>query len=100
MAHVLAAFLAVATAIYVGRTEGEPANVLFVIAVIGAVGALVTLITRRILLATCITAAMMSLLCTIAYLKQQSTDVTLHAYDAVSLLTSWTALGDLWHNQG
>lgn len=59
-----------------------------------------TLICRRILLATCIVAVMVALLCTIAYLKQRTTDVTLHAYDAVSLLTSRTALEDLWHNQG
>lgn len=59
-----------------------------------------TLTTRRILLATFVTAAMMALLCAIAHLKQQTTDVTLHAYDAVSLLSSWTALGDLWHNHG
>jgi hypothetical protein len=100
LAWGLAALITIATAIYVGRTEGEPANILFTIAVIGAVGALVLLFSRRILLATFIAAAMVALLCTIAYLKQQTTDVTLHAYDAVSLLTSWTALGDLWHSHG
>jgi phosphoglycerol transferase MdoB-like AlkP superfamily enzyme len=99
-AWVLAVLIALATAIYVWGTEGEPGTVLFTIAVIGTVGAVVTLVARRILLATFIVAAMVGLLCTIAYLKQQTTDVTLHAYDAVSLLTSWTALGDLWRNQG
>jgi hypothetical protein len=98
--HVLAATVAFAVAIYVWRTEGAPANVLFTFAVIGAAVALVTLITRRILLATFTTAAMVALLCIIAYLKQQTTDVTLHAYDVVSLLTSWAAMGGLWHNHG
>ena len=100
MAWGVAALIAVSMTIYVGFTEGQPTNVLFTISVIGAVGALVTLFLRRILLATFIAAAVVALLGTIAYLKQQATDVTLHAYDAVSLLTSWTALGDLWHNQG
>ncbi len=71
---------------------------LFTIAVIGTVAALVTLIARRILLATFTVAVLVALLGAIAHLKQETTGVTLHAYDAVSLLTSWTALGHLWHN--
>lgn len=95
----LAALITCATAIYVGRTEGDPKNVLFTIAVIGALGALGTLIARRILLASFSVAVLVALLGAIAHLKQQKTDVTLHAYDAVSLLTSWAALGQLWRNQ-
>jgi phosphoglycerol transferase MdoB-like AlkP superfamily enzyme len=100
MAWALATLIASATAIYVGRTEGGPANVLFTLAVIGTVAASVTLIARRILLATFIVAVWVALLGAIAQLKQQTTDVALHAYDAVSLLTSWTALSHLWHNHG
>ena len=95
----LAALITCATATYVARTEGDPKNVLFTIAVIGTLGALVTLIAQRILLASFSVAALVALLGAIAHLKQQTTDVTLHAYDAVSLLTSWTALDQLWHNQ-
>jgi hypothetical protein len=83
----------------VTRTEGGPRNVVFTLSVVGTVGALVTLISRRILLATLLVTAMVALLCTIAYVKQKTTDITLHAYDAVSLLTSWTSLGLLWHHQ-
>ena len=95
----LAALITCATAIYVGRTQGDPKNVLFTIAVIGALGALGALIARRILLASFSVAVWVALLGAIAHLKQQNTDVALHAYDAVSLLTSWTALGQLWRNQ-
>jgi hypothetical protein len=94
----LAALITCATAIYVGRTEGDAKNILFTIAVIGALGALGTLIARRVLLASFSVGVFVALLGAIAHLKQQTTDVTLHAYDAVSLLTSWTALGQLWHD--
>jgi len=95
----LAALITCATATYVARTEGDAKNILFTIAVIGALGALGILIARRVLLASFSVAALVALLGAIAHLKQQTTDVTLHAYDAVSLLTSWTALDQLWHNQ-
>jgi hypothetical protein len=91
MAWALAALIACATTIHVGRTQGGPANVLFTVAVIGTVAALVTLIARRILLATFTVAVLVALLGAIAHLKQETPRVTLHAYDAVSLLTSWTA---------
>src|SRR5829696_1424861 len=94
---VLATLITCATATYVARTEGDPKNVLFTIAVIGTLGALVTLVAQRILLASFSVAALVALLGAIAHLKQQKTDVTLHAYDVVSL-TSWTALGQLWHD--
>jgi len=81
----LAALITCATAIYVGRTQGDPKNVLFTIAVIGALGALGALIARRILLASFSVAVWVALLGAIAHLKQQNTDVALHAYDAVSL---------------
>ena len=46
-----------ATAIHVAKTEGDPTNVFFTIAVIGAVAALATAICRRILLSTPVVAA-------------------------------------------
>ena len=98
-ACTLAAAIAAAIATFVAMTEGTASNVLFTIAVIGVAAALITLISRRILLSTFIAAAMVALLSFIASLKQ-ATGVTLHAYDAVSLLTSWVALRGLWHSQG
>lgn len=98
MAWRLATLIACATAIYVGRTEGGPANVLFTLAVIGTVAASITLIAQRVLFATLLVAVMVGLLSAIAHLKREATDVTLHAYDAVSLLTSWAAVQTLWHN--
>jgi Sulfatase len=95
----LAALITCATAIYLGMTQGGPKNVLFTISVIGTLGALGTIIAQRILLASFGTAVLVALLGAIAQLKQQKTDVTLHAFDAVSLLTSWTALDQLWRDQ-
>jgi sulfatase-like protein len=99
-AWVLAIVVGVAVAVYLGRTEGGLANVLFTAAVIGLIGTLVTLVARRVLFATVVVATLVALLGVIANLKQRITDVTLHAYDAVSLFTSWTAMGDLWHSHG
>jgi hypothetical protein len=96
LAWTLAALIACATAVYIGRTEGGPANVLFTLAVIGTIAATITLIARRILFATFAVAAPVGLLGTIAHLKRQTTDVTLHAYDVVALLTSWAAIERLW----
>ena len=98
-ACTLAAAIAAAIATYVAMTEGTASNVLFTIGVIGVAAGLITLLSRRILLSTFIAAAMVALLSFIASLKQ-ATGVTLHAYDAVSLLTSWVALRGLWHSQG
>ena len=94
----MAALIALAITAYVATTQGHQVAVLFTLTVIGTLAALIALVSRRLLFATFIVAAMVGQLSVIAYLKQQTTDVTLHAYDAVSLLT-WATLRDLWKSQ-
>ena len=94
----MAALIALAITAYVATTQGHQVAVLFTLTVIGTLAALIALVSRRLLFATFIVAAMVGQVSVIAYLKQQTTDVTLHAYDAVSLLT-WATLRDLWKSQ-
>ena len=94
----MAVLIALAITAYVATTQGHQVAVLFTLTVIGTLAALIALVSRRLLFATFIVAAMVGQLSVIAYLKQQTTDVTLHAYDAVSLLT-WATLRDLWKSQ-
>ena len=54
--------------------------------------------SRRLLLATVLVSAMTAIIRTAAYIKQQTTEVLLHAYDVVSLLSSWSALGHFWRD--
>ena len=61
-AWVLAIVVGVAVAVYLGRTEGGLANVLFTAAVIGLIGTLVTLVARRVLFATVVVATLVALL--------------------------------------
>jgi len=93
----IAAFTALVMGIYLWSTEGGLANVLFTAAVILTLGALIVLVSRRVLLATVVVAILIALLRTIAFLKQQTTDVVLHAYDLVSFLSSWSGTIRLWH---
>ena len=93
----IAAFTALVMATYLWNTEGW-ANVLFTVAVTLTFGALIVLASRRLLLATVLVAAMVALLRTISFLKRQTTDVVLHAYDLVSFLSSWSVVTRLWHD--
>jgi len=94
-AWALAGAIAAPMAAHVAMREGTPANVAFTLAVIGAAAAVVALVAGRALLAAFVVTAAVALLYEIAHLKRQATDVTLHAYDAVSHLTSWSALSGL-----
>ena len=73
------------------RSEGWLAS-LFIVAVTLTVGALLVLVSRRVLLAVVLAAAMVGSIHIAAYLKQQETEMLLHAYDLLSLLRSWRAV--------
>jgi hypothetical protein len=84
-------------ALYIHKTEGGLAG-LFVGAVMLTIGALFVLIIQRPLPAVVLVSAMMAIIHAAAYIKQQTTEVLLHAYDVTSLLRSWTALGFFWRH--
>ena len=84
-------------ALYLHDTEGGFAA-LFVGAVMLTIGALFVLILQRLLPAVVLVSATMAIIHTAAYVKQQTTEVLLHAYDVVSLVSSRSALGYFWHH--
>jgi Sulfatase len=96
--RVIATLTVLAATVHSWMADGGLCDVLFVMGVFLTAGAVVTLASRRVLFATALVAASMVLLRLIAVLKQQSTEVVLHAYDVASFLRSWSPIADLWHD--
>ena len=93
----LALLSTIAIAAYAWSCGGGHADILFTTAVALTIGSLVLLIFRRVLVATLFVTALMTLISLAAFLKHLETDVTLHAYDVVSLLSSWSTVVSFWH---
>ena len=93
---VIAVVAGLLGAIYLREGEGELAG-LFSVALLLTIAALIVLICRRVLPSIVLICAMTAIIRSAAYIKQQTTEVLLHAYDLVSLLSSWSALRDFWH---
>jgi len=87
---------AIANGLYFWLAEGGPADALFALTVTLAVGALIVWVRRRVLVAAVLVVAMVGIIRTISYAKQQATEVLLHAYDVVALLSSWSTLTEVW----
>ena len=98
VAWALATCVAIATGTYLFRIEGGGATGLFTIAVTLTIGAVIVLVSRRVLFALVLVAALLAILHAASYVKQQSTGAVLHAYDVVSVLGSWPAIADLWRD--
>src|SRR5262245_37333478 len=87
---------AIAIGLYFWLAEGGPADALFAVTVTLAVGALIVWVRRRVLVAAVLVVAMVGTIRTISHAKQQATEVLLHAYDVVALLSSWSTLTETW----
>jgi phosphoglycerol transferase MdoB-like AlkP superfamily enzyme len=87
--------ISILSAGYVQRTEGGPAA-LFVTAVMLTLGSLIAVISRSLLFAMTLITAIVAIIRTASYVKQQKTEVLLHALDVVSLLSSRSALSVFW----
>jgi hypothetical protein len=87
---------ALAIALYFWLAEGGLADSVFATAVTLCVGALIVCLTRRVLAAAVLVVAMIGIVRTISYAKQQASEVVLHAYDLVSFLRSWSAFHEAW----
>jgi phosphoglycerol transferase MdoB-like AlkP superfamily enzyme len=98
--NTICAVLALALVSWLAWTEGPPATVLLSIFVCAAIGALVTLLTRRLLLAVVLTVSQVALVTTISSLKLKYMNMVLHAYDLTYYLTSSTNLSFLVANYG
>jgi phosphoglycerol transferase MdoB-like AlkP superfamily enzyme len=98
--NTICAILALGLACWLAWTEGPPATVLLSIFVCAAIGALIALLTRRLLFAVVLMVAQVVLLTTISSLKLKYMNMVLHAYDFTYYLTSSTNLSYLVANYG
>ena len=76
----------------------RPAESLFVAAVALTAIAVSVLITRRVLVATVMAAALLVIVRTVSVTKEDITNLPLHAYDLVTLAMSPSAQATLWAN--
>ncbi|MGH6816436.1 MAG: sulfatase-like hydrolase/transferase [Hyphomicrobiaceae bacterium] len=90
------AFIVAALGMYFWKTEGEVLNIVFTAAVTLAIGASIVFVSRRILIAAVLMAAMVTIVTVVSSVKQQTMNMTLHAYDLVFYLSSWSTVTYLW----
>jgi hypothetical protein len=92
-----AALIALPIAVYLRYYEGGASNQFFVWSVTLAFGAWVVLAVRRILVASVLVNALVAIVATMSWAKQQAMDMALHAYDVVFYLSSWATIDYLWN---
>ena len=92
----LAALAGVAICLYFWLAEGGLADTVFSTTVTLAIGAAIVWLGRRPLMAAVLVVALVALIRTVAYARQQASEVLLHAYDVVTFATSWPPLASLW----
>jgi phosphoglycerol transferase MdoB-like AlkP superfamily enzyme len=76
--------------------EGETANVAFVAGCTLALGATLTIVTRRALFSAVVVAASVATIVWAASVKRQTMNMVVHAYDLFFYLTSWSTFTFLW----
>jgi len=82
--------------LYFWLFEGRFADSVFAAAVTLAIGAGIVCLCRRILPAAVLILALMYVVRTVSFAKQQANEVLLHAYDVVTYLRSWSGWPDAW----
>jgi hypothetical protein len=92
----LAGASAGAIALYFGQLEGGLADGVFATTVTLCIGAVVVHLTRSVLAAALVALAMVAIIRTISYAKQQASEVLLHAYDLAGLLSTPSTFGEAW----
>ena len=98
--YALSAVLTLGLVSWIAWTEGPPATVLLTIFVCASIGALITLLTRRLLIAVVLTVAQVVLVTTVSSLKLKYMNMVLHAYDITYYMMSSTNLNFLVANYG
>ena len=88
---------ALAVGLYFWLVEGGLADAVFATAVTLAVAAAIVCMGRRVLVAAVLVVAMVGIVRTVSYAKQQASEVVLHAYDLVTFLQSWSGLHEVWY---
>jgi hypothetical protein len=95
VAWVLAGMLALPIGVHVYNCE-DSSTILFTSAVTLTIGALLLMVTRRVLLTAVLDASLVAIIETVASLKQQTTELPLHSYEVMSLMGSWSAAVQFW----
>jgi Sulfatase len=92
-----AALFSLPVAFYLRSYEGGASNQFFVWSVTLSLGAWIVLALRRILVASVLVNALVGIVATVSWAKQQAMDMALHAYDVVFYLSSWATIDYLWN---
>ena len=95
-AWALAGVAALLTGLYFVNAEGDAGNIAFTAAVTLTIAAVLVLASRRVLFAAVLTTALVAVVRTAAYVKQQTSELVLHAYEVVTLASSWSAAVGFW----
>ena len=82
--------------LYFFLAEGGLADTVFATAITLAVAAAIVCIGRKVLVSAVLVVAMVGIVRTISHAKQQASEVVLHSYDLVTLLSSWSDLRAVW----
>jgi hypothetical protein len=86
----------IAVGLYFWLAEGGIADTVFATAVTLAVAAAIVCIGRQVLVAAVLVVALVGIVRTVSYAKQQASEAVLHAYDLVTFLKSWSGLHEVW----
>lgn len=81
---------------YIWRFEAYRHTVVYVRSTTLLIISMITLVTRRALVAVLLVAAVVALIRVIAVEKHRKMNMTLHAYDIVFYLSSWPTISFLW----
>ncbi len=79
--------------------EGETANITFVAGSTLALGAAVTVLSRRAMFSAVVVASLVATIVWAASVKRQTMNMVVHAYDLFFYLTSWSTFSFLWADQ-
>lgn len=93
------AAVASAMGYYFYAYEGQPANVLFTIAVTTALVAVVAMMSRRLTFSLAVIGALVGVVVWASTIKRQTMNMVVHAYDLFFYLSSWSTFSYLWHEQ-
>jgi len=95
-AYAASAIIFAGLAYYHWRYEGWRENIAFAGSITLVLIAILTLLTRRLLLAIAVAAALVAMIVAAADVKRRYIEMVLHAYDIVFYLTSAATLRFLW----
>ena len=96
VAFIIVALIVALLGHYFWRSEGLLANIVFTAATTGALVALLTLATRRLMFSAAVIATFVAIIVVVATIKRQIMNMVVHAYDIFFYLSSWSTISFLW----